>query len=148
MRELAFEEKEAQIKILRSMLSTIWPKLLIPQSTSSSYGALVELKNGVGGSESSLFLDELLRMYVRYAQSKGWSVKANLGSESEPGGLKEASIEVKGEGAYDSFQWESGVHRVQRVPATESSGRVHTSTAAVIVSQPNPNHDCVSHTVC
>ena len=94
----------------------------------------MELKSGVGGSESSLFLSDLLRMYQRLAQSKNWKSSIVAENNSESGGIKDAIIEIKGETAYDTLRWESGVHRVQRVPATESSGRTHTSTVAVVVS--------------
>lgn len=133
MRELAVEEEAAQLDVLKGLVAS-FPTLLIPPSETGSYNALIELKSGVGGAESSLFLNDLLRMYVRFAEGHGWRTQVNMGSSSEGGGVKEASVEVKGEGAYDHLRWESGVHRVQRVPATESSGRVHTSTAVVIVS--------------
>jgi peptide chain release factor 1 len=143
MRDLALEEQSAQLTTLQTLLRS-FPPLLLPPSTTGSYNALIELKSGVGGAESSLFLTDLLRMYVRFAESRGWRTKVSMGSGAEGGGVKEASVEVRsgsggaggwedGEGAYEMLRWESGVHRVQRVPATESSGRVHTSTAVVIV---------------
>jgi peptide chain release factor 1 len=94
----------------------------------------MELKAGVGGSESNLFLGELMRMYLRYAQSVKWKTTTVSSLDTPEGGVKNAVVEFKGPGAYDSLRWESGVHRVQRVPATEASGRVHTSTVAVVVS--------------
>jgi peptide chain release factor 1 len=75
-----------------------------------------------------------VRMYIHYASEQGWSTQVSQGKETESGGLKDASIEVKGEGCYETLRWESGVHRVQRVPETESEGRVHTSTCGLIVS--------------
>jgi peptide chain release factor 1 len=132
MRELALEEEAAQIEILRA-LAISFPSLLIPPSETGSYSCLLELKSGVGGAESSLFLNDLLRMYTRFAEDNGCRTSVSM-SSSEGGGLKEATMAVRGEGAYDALRWESGVHRVQRVPATESNGRVHTSTAVVIVS--------------
>jgi len=96
--------------------------------------ALVELKAGVGGSESSLFVAELLRMYGRFSRLNDWEPTVLSNSESDGRGFKDAILEVKGIGAYDALRWESGVHRVQRVPATEASGRVHTSTVAAVVS--------------
>jgi peptide chain release factor 1 len=92
------------------------------------------LKSGVGGSESSLFLAELLRMYTRLADSMKWRTQVVASNESDGGGVKDAILEINGPGSYDMLRWESGVHRVQRIPATEASGRVHTSTVAVLVS--------------
>lgn len=94
----------------------------------------MELKSGVGGSESSLFLSDMLRMYQRLANNTNWKSSILAKNETEGGGIKDAIVEFKGEGAYDALRWESGVHRVQRVPATESSGRTHTSTVAIVVS--------------
>ena len=94
----------------------------------------MELKSGVGGSESSLFLSDLLRMYQRLAHSNNWKSSVVAKNSIEGGGIKDAIVEIKGETAYDTLRWESGVHRVQRVPATESSGRTHTSTVAVVAS--------------
>ena len=110
------------------------PKALLPSSETEGLSALVELKAGVGGSESSLFAAELLRMYGRFSRLNGWEPTVLASSESDGGGFKDALLEVKGSGAYDALRWESGVHRVQRVPATEASGRLHTSTVAAVVS--------------
>jgi len=96
----------------------------------------MELKSGVGGSEAGLFLTDLLRMYLRLANGRRWKATVVAQNDSDGGGTKDAIVEIKGEGAYDALCWESGVHRVQRVPATEASGRVHTSTAAIIVCVP------------
>ena len=101
--------------------------------------ALIELKAGVGGSESSLFCADLLRMYTRYAHARGWAPAVVSANASDQGGFKDAILEITGAGAYEALRAESGVHRVQRVPATESSGRVHTSTVAAVVSlRPSP----------
>lgn len=94
----------------------------------------MELKSGVGGSESSLFLSHLLRMYLRLANVNRWNATVVGTNELDSGGTKDAIVEIKGQGVYDLLQWESGVHRVQRVPATETKGRVHTSTVAIVVS--------------
>lgn len=110
------------------------PKTLLPPSETEGLSALVELKAGVGGSESSLFAAELLRMYGRFSRLNGWEATVLASSESDSGGFKDAILEVKGSGAYDALRCESGVHRVQRVPATEASGRLHTSTVAAVVS--------------
>jgi peptide chain release factor 1 len=93
----------------------------------------MEIRAGTGGNEASLFAADLFRMYTRYAQSKGWQVDIIDSSESGVGGFKEIIFEVKGKGAFSRLKYERGVHRVQRVPVTESSGRIHTSTATVAV---------------
>jgi peptide chain release factor 1 len=118
---------------LSHSLSTTFPSLLVPPSATSHLSALLELKSGVGGSEASLFLTDLLRVYLRYAQTMRWKAEVIGKNETDGGGVKDAIVEVKGMKAYDSLRWESGVHRVQRVPATETKGRVHTSTVAVVV---------------
>ena len=123
-----------------------FPSLLVPSSKSSHLSALVELKAGVGGDEAALFVANVLRMYTLLAASKGFStdlVSSNQleGSKGSSGGYKEAILEIKGHGAYDFFRWESGVHRVQRVPATESQGRVHTSTVTVMVLPTSEAHE-------
>lgn len=133
MRALAEDEYKTVSHALSDMLSSTFPSLLVPPSATKHMSALMELKSGVGGSESSLFLSELLRMYLRLANDKRWKAVIVSKSETDGGGVKDAVVEFKGEGAYDTLRWESGVHRVQRVPATEAQGRVHTSTAAVIV---------------
>jgi len=94
---------------------------------------VIEVRAGAGGDEASLFAWELAHMYEKYAESQGWSWKINYESKSELGGYKEASFEVKGKGVYDKMRYETGVHRVQRMPATEKNGRIHTSTASVAV---------------
>ena len=94
---------------------------------------ILEVRAGAGGEEAALFAGELAGMYSKYAQKKGWGWKRVDESESELGGFKEASFEISGKGAYDALQYETGVHRIQRIPATEKSGRIHTSTASVAV---------------
>ncbi|KAF8816421.1 release factor [Phlegmacium glaucopus] len=133
MRSLASEEFNTLSNTLTEAVKTIFPALLIPPSTTRHLSALMELKSGVGGSESSLFLSDLLRMYQRLAHSNNWKSSIVAKNSIENGGIKDAIVEIKGETAYDTLRWESGVHRVQRVPATESSGRTHTSTVAVVV---------------
>lgn len=125
-------------EVLSEHVNTVFPTLLIAPSTTKHFSALVELKSGVGGDEAALFVADVLRMYTRLASTRGFrvetvSISQLEGSKGSGGGIKEAIIEVQGEGAYDVFRWESGVHRVQRVPATESQGRVHTSTITVMV---------------
>ena len=94
---------------------------------------ILEVRAGAGGDEAALFAAELLNMYRRYAEMKGWRTKILDESTNDLGGYKEASMEIKGEGVYDDLKWETGVHRVQRVPETEKMGRIHTSTASVAI---------------
>ncbi|KAI0290849.1 peptide chain release factor 1, partial [Multifurca ochricompacta] len=131
--ELAIVETNSLNASLHSLLTDELPNALLPPSETEGLSALVELKAGVGGSESSLFVAELVRMYGRFSRFNSWAPMVLASSESDGGGFKDAILEIKGAGAYDSLRWESGVHRVQRVPSTEASGRVHTSTVAVVV---------------
>lgn len=94
---------------------------------------ILEVRAGAGGEEAALFAFELMHMYKAYAESKGWSAKIIEESKNDIGGYKEASMEIKGKDAYDDLKWETGVHRVQRVPETEKSGRIHTSTASIAI---------------
>ena len=107
--------------------------LLLPKDHNDDTNVIVEIRGGVGGEESALFAHSLFRMYSMYAAAKGWSIELMNYSETELGGIKEADFVVSGRGAYSRMKYESGVHRVQRVPETESGGRVHTSTATVAV---------------
>ena len=116
------EELEKELKLL-----------LLPHDPNDDKSVIMEIRGGVGGEESALFAHSLFRMYNLYAASKGWSVELLNYSETELGGVKEADFEIRGTGAYSRLKFESGVHRVQRVPETESGGRVHTSTATVAV---------------
>src|SRR4030042_2023295 len=105
-----------------------------PQSTTNPENeAIVELRAGAGGQEAALFAGELFDMYKHYAQTKGWKVEILDTNETDIGGFKSATFEVRGPGAFAAMRFESGVHRVQRVPKTEKSGRIHTSTATVAV---------------
>ena len=106
---------------------------LIPKDPAKDRDVIVEIRAGAGGEEASLFAADLFRMYSRYAQGKGWQVGIIDSNQSEIGGFKELIFEIKGKGAFSRFKHERGVHRVQRVPATEASGRLHTSTATVAV---------------
>lgn len=112
--------------------------LLLPKDDNDDRNVIIEIRSGAGGEEASLFAGELLRMYSMYADSKGWRVEILSSNETELGGIKEVSLRISGKGAYSKFKYESGVHRVQRVPETESSGRIHTSTATVAVL---PEHE-------
>ena len=107
--------------------------LLLPKDPNDEKSVIVEIRGGVGGEESALFAHSLFRMYSMYAAAKGWTVELLNYSDTELGGVKEADFIVNGRGAYSRLKYESGVHRVQRVPETESGGRVHTSTATVAV---------------
>lgn len=133
MRALALEEYTSLTSQLIKSVTETFPRLLVPPSHTAHLGALMELKSGVGGSESSLFLADMLRMYQRLANTTYDQTHILAQNELENGGIKDAILEIKGKGAYDALRWESGVHRVQRVPMTEASGRVHTSTVAVVV---------------
>mgnify|MGYP000530495438 FL=1 len=118
----AFLELEEEIKIL-----------LIPKDPEDDKNALVEIRQGAGGDEGAIFAGDLFRMYQRYCEGKGWKIEVISMNEGTAGGFKEVSFEVTGESVYGILKYESGVHRVQRVPATESQGRVHTSAASVVV---------------
>ena len=107
--------------------------LLLPKDPNDEKNVIVEIRGGVGGEESALFAHSLFRMYSMYAAQKGWSIELMNLSETELGGIKEVDFVINGRGAYSRMKYESGVHRVQRVPETESGGRVHTSTATVAV---------------
>jgi len=106
---------------------------LLPRDENDEKDVIIEIRAGTGGEEASLFAGDLLRMYSRYADSKGWKVEMISATEGEIGGYKEVIVSVRGNEAYSHFKHESGVHRVQRVPVTESGGRIHTSTATVAV---------------
>ena len=132
MRDLAQEELQAakeQIEELEQKIRI----LLLPKDPNDSKNVIIEIRAGVGGEESALFAHSLTRMYNMYAENRGWKVEINSANETELGGTKEISFTVQGEGAWSRLKFESGVHRVQRVPETESGGRVHTSTATVAV---------------
>ncbi len=106
---------------------------LLPKDAADSRPALLEIRPGTGGDEASLFAGDLLRMYQRYAEGRGWTFEVLENSQTELGGVKEAVIRIAGEGVFARMKYESGVHRVQRVPETESGGRIHTSAATVAV---------------
>ena len=132
MRELAQEEFQ-QAKENVERLEQEIKILLLPKDPNDNKNVIVEIRAGVGGEESALFANSLTRMYTMYAEGRGWNVEVNSANETELGGLKEISFTVEGEGAWSRLKFESGVHRVQRVPETESGGRVHTSTVTVAV---------------
>lgn len=132
MKEMAQEEigpLEEQKVALEEELKI----LLIPKDPLDEKSVIVELRAGTGGDESALFAGDLFKMYTRYAESLGWGVEVMDSHASDVGGFKEVVFQVSGKGAYSSFKYESGVHRVQRVPATETQGRIHTSAVTVAV---------------
>ena len=131
-RELAQEEltsAKLELERLREELRL----LLLPRDPNDERNVIMELRGGVGGEEGALFAASLLRMYTMYAQSRGWKIDIVNMNETELGGVKECSVVIEGEGAFSRLKFESGVHRVQRVPETESGGRIHTSAATVAV---------------
>lgn len=125
-----------EIESLESQLEHLTRELqlaLLPQDPNDEKDIIMEIRAGTGGDEAALFAADLFRMYSRYAQSKGWDTEIISLNESGIGGFKEIIFEIRGKGAFSRFKYERGVHRVQRVPITESSGRIHTSTATVAV---------------
>ena len=140
--ELENEDREL-LKMAQQELDVLRPErektleelkiLLLPRDENDSKNVIVEIRGGAGGEESALFANVLFRMYSMYAEKKGFKLEVMNLNATELGGIKEISFLVKGEGAYSRFKFESGVHRVQRVPETESGGRIHTSTATVAV---------------
>lgn len=132
MKELC-QETYAAAKQQKAQLYEQLQILLLPKDPNDDKNVIVEIRGGVGGEESALFAHSLFRMYTMYAAKMGWSVELMNYSETELGGVKEVDFVLNGRGAYSRMKYESGVHRVQRVPETESGGRVHTSTATVAV---------------
>lgn len=132
LRELAkleLSEAEASLKEVEKELKV----LLVPKDPNDEKNVIVEVRGGAGGDEAALFAADLLRMYSRYAERRGWKTTLMSSNETGVGGFKEVSFMIKGKGAYSRLKYESGVHRVQRIPSTESGGRIHTSTATVAV---------------
>jgi peptide chain release factor 1 len=132
MRALA-EEEASTLEGRIDRLSAEVKKLLVPPDPLADRAAVVEIRAGTGGDEAGLFAADVLRMYRQYAERQGWTVEVMSVSEGIPGAIKEIVFTVRGRGVYGRLRYESGVHRVQRVPATESSGRIHTSAATVAV---------------
>ena len=132
MKELAQEEyTEAKADVAR--LEEEIRVLLLPRDPNDGKNVIVEIRAGVGGEEAALFANSLYRMYAMYAEARRWNVEVTSLSDTELGGIKEICFTIDGEGAYSRLKFESGVHRVQRVPETESGGRIHTSTVTVAV---------------
>lgn len=138
MRELAKMELPEQ-ELKKEAFEKQIRNLLIPKDPFDEKNAILEIRAGTGGDEASLFAGNLLRMYLRYCERKGWKTAILSESEGTVGGYKEVQVEVEGDDVYGTLKFESGVHRVQRVPDTESSGRVHTSAATVaVMPEPDP----------
>lgn len=132
MKELAqleFDESREALETLNEELKI----LLLPKDPNDDKNVIIEIRGGAGGEEASLFAGSLYRMYTMYAEARRWKTEILNANETELGGFKEVSFSVEGDGAYSRFKYESGVHRVQRVPETESQGRIHTSTVTVAV---------------
>ncbi len=130
--DLAREELEEAEARLAELERTLWG-LLLPKDPNDERNVVVEIRAGTGGEEAALFAADLYRMYTRYAERQGWKVELVEASESDLGGFKEVIFLIRGKGAFSRLKFERGVHRVQRVPVTESGGRIHTSTATVAV---------------
>ncbi len=131
-REMVFEqleESKQQIEVIGEELKI----LLLPRDPNDDRNVIIEIRGGAGGEESALFANSLFRMYSLYAETRGWKPEILSSNPTELGGFKEVSFMISGDGAYSRFKFESGVHRVQRVPETESQGRIHTSTVTVAV---------------
>ena len=132
LREMAHEEARA-LEARRDALDAAIPLLLVPKDPNDEKNVLLEIRAGTGGEEAALFASEIFRMYSRFAERQGWRVDVVSTSRSGPGGIKEVIAMVEGDRVYSKLRFESGVHRVQRVPVTEASGRIHTSAITVAV---------------
>ncbi|MCG8539881.1 MAG: peptide chain release factor 1 [Clostridia bacterium] len=129
MAKMEMEELECQVEPLEDELKI----LLLPKDPNDEKNVIVEIRAGAGGDEAGLFAAELLRLYTRYAERNNWKTEMMSSNETGVGGIKEVIFMIKGNGAYSRLKYESGVHRVQRIPSTESGGRIHTSTSTVAV---------------
>jgi peptide chain release factor 1 len=132
LRELA-EEEIPGLEKERERLEANINVLLLPKDPNDERNTILEIRSGTGGEEAALFAADLFRMYSRYAEAQGWKVEVSSMSEASAGGLKEVIAEISGDNVYSKLRFEGGVHRVQRIPTTESQGRIHTSTATVAV---------------
>src|SRR6478752_3167610 len=144
MRGMA-EQERADLRGRLAALDRALQIQLLPRDAADASSAIVEIRAGTGGDEAALFASDLLGMYQRYCGLQGWKTEIMLLSESDLGGYKDATLEVSGRGAYAKLKFESGVHRVQRVPATETQGRIHTSAATVAVLPEAEDVDIVIH---
>src|SRR6185295_4376871 len=130
---LMAREEMARLETQEKRLAIEVQKGLLPPDPTDSRNTIIEIRAGAGGSESALFAADLYRMYTRYAEARGWKVETLDTSASDLGGFKEVIFQITGAEVFKRLKYESGVHRVQRVPATEAQGRIHTSTATVAV---------------
>ena len=140
MKDIAAEEiaeNKAEIENLEQHLQI----LLLPKDPNDEYNAFLEIRAGTGGDEAGIFAGDLYRMYSRYCESKRWRIEEMSANESEQGGYKEIIVKISGEGVYGQLKFESGGHRVQRVPKTESQGRIHTSACTVAVMPELPESE-------
>ena len=140
LRELADDEIEAATARLQQLEGELLAQL-IPKDARDGGGLYLEVRAGTGGDEAAIFAGDLFRMYSRYAETRGWRVEVESANPGEHGGYKEVVARVEGDGAYAKLKYESGTHRVQRVPATESQGRIHTSAATVAIIAIEPGDD-------
>ena len=131
MKEMAQLELDECVSEREALLEKI-QKMLIPRDPEDGNDVIMEIRGGAGGDEGNIFAGDLYRMYTRYAESQGWKVQVMEASVSEAGGFSQIVFSIKGTDVYKALKWESGVHRVQRVPKTETQGRIHTSTATVL----------------
>ena len=129
MAQLEYDSSREEMDALKEKLK----RLLLPKDPNDDRNVIIEIRSGAGGEEASLFAGSLYRMYTMYAEAHGWKQELLSANPTELGGFKEVSFSIVGEGAYSRLKYESGVHRVQRVPETESQGRIHTSTVTVAV---------------
>ena len=135
LREMA-EEEIADCKKSLERINDELKILLLPKDPNDDKNVIVEIRGGAGGDEAALFAGDLFRMYSMYAESKRWKVDVMNSNATELGGFKEVSFSIEGQGAYSRLKFESGVHRVQRIPSTESGGRIHTSTVTLQCLEP------------
>ena len=142
MREMAQEEFKAAKQAVEKMTDEL-QILLLPRDPKDDNNCFVEIRAGAGGDEAAIFAGDLFRMYSRYAEKQGWRIELMNSNESEQGGFKEIVAKVNGEGVYGHMKYESGGHRVQRVPETESQGRVHTSACTVVVMPEIPESQAI-----
>lgn len=132
MRDMA-EEEYYDLKEQEEQLVAQLQVLLLPKDPNDDKSVIMEIRGGAGGDEAALFAGDLFRMYSRYAETQGWKIEILSSHENDVGGFKEVIFSIEGQGAFSKLKFESGVHRVQRIPATESGGRIHTSTVTVAV---------------
>ncbi len=142
MREMAQDEYKSAKNAIETMANSL-QILLLPKDPNDDLSCFIEIRAGAGGDEAAIFAGDLFRMYSRYCEKNGWKVEVVNSHESEQGGYKEIIMQVSGDGAYGFMKFESGGHRVQRVPTTESQGRVHTSACTVVVMPEIPEADAI-----